>query len=134
MANINTHVCSTWMCVRAHTHINIFTLDEIQIQSVWYSISSNSQWMSSRKVTTNNSKTFIKIIHLKWYRKITMNIRIENINRYVRKSSQTYKIYRDTPMDFTEVLKVKNSEISIGFYQWMEGYNTIYINERKLFS
>lgn len=37
-------------------------------------------------------------------------------------------------MDFTEVLKVKNSEISIGFYQWMEGYNTIYINERKLFS
>lgn len=63
-----------------------------------------------------------------------MNIRIENINRYVRKSSQTYKIYRDTPMDFTEVLKVKNSEISIGFYQWMEGYNTIYINERKLFS
>lgn len=134
MANINTHVCSTWMCARAHTHINIFTLDEIQIQSVWYSISSNSQWMSSRKVTTNNSKTFIKIIHLKWYRKITTNIRIENINRYVRKSSQTYKIYRDTPMDFTEVLKVKNSEISIGFYQWMEGYNTIYINERKLFS
>lgn len=134
MANINTHVCSTWMCACAHTHINIFTLDEIQIQSVWYSISSNSQWMSSRKVTTNNSKTFIKIIHLKWCRKITMNIRIENINRYVRKSSQTYKIYRDTPMDFTEVLKVKNSEISIGFYQWMEGYNTIYINERKLFS